>query len=100
MSAKDVKTMKISPKVWKNGEFINWNDARVHIMTHAINYGSSVFEGIRAYETTRGPAVFRLAEHMQRLLNSAKIYRMDPPYDHATLCEAVVELIRQSDLEH
>ena len=92
--------MKISPKVWKNGEFINWNDARVHIMTHAINYGSSVFEGIRAYETPRGPAIFRLPEHMQRLLNSAKIYRMDPPYDHPTLCEAVIELVRQSDLEH
>src|SRR3982751_700554 len=100
MAGKDVSTMKIAPKVWKNGEFINWNDARVHVMTHAINYGSSVFEGIRAYETERGPAVFRLREHMQRLLNSAKIYRMDPKFTRDELCDASVELIRQSDLEH
>ena len=92
--------MKIAPKVWKNGELIDWNDARVHVMTHAINYGSAVFEGIRAYETERGPAVFRLKEHMQRLLNSAKIYRMDPPFSRDELCDGVTELIRQSDLEH
>jgi len=92
--------MKIAPKVWKNGEFINWDDARVHVMTHAINYGSSVFEGIRAYETERGPAVFRLNDHMQRLLNSARIYRMDPKFTREQFCDATVELIRQSDLEH
>lgn len=92
--------MKISPKVWKNGEFIDWDDARVHVMTHAINYGSSVFEGIRAYETERGPAVFRLREHMQRLLNSAKIYRMDPKFSREQLFDATVELVRQSELEH
>jgi branched-chain amino acid aminotransferase len=92
--------MKISPKVWKNGEFIGWDDARVHVMTHAINYGSSVFEGIRAYETERGPAVFRLREHMQRLLNSAKIYRMDPKFSREELFDATVELVRQSKLEH
>jgi branched-chain amino acid aminotransferase len=74
---KDVSTLRIAPKVWRDGEFIDWNDARVHVMTHAIHYGSSVFEGIRAYATKRGPAVFRLTEHMQRLMNSAKIYRMD-----------------------
>ena len=69
--------MKIAPKVWKNGEFIDWNDARIHIMSHVVNYGSSVFEGIRCYHTSRGPAICRLTEHMQRLVNSAKIYRMD-----------------------
>jgi len=100
MAGKDVSTMKIAPKVWKNGEFINWDDARVHVMTHAINYGSSVFEGIRAYDTERGPAVFRLKEHMQRLLNSAKIYRMDPKFTRPELCDAAVDLVRQSDLEH
>jgi branched-chain amino acid aminotransferase len=100
MSGKDVTTMKISPKVWKNGEFINWEDARVHVMTHAINYGSSVFEGIRAYDTERGPAIFRLTEHIQRLLNSAKIYRMDPSYSREQFCDATVELVRQSGLEH
>ncbi|MEP6847703.1 MAG: hypothetical protein ABI999_02520, partial [Acidobacteriota bacterium] len=80
MAGKDVATMKIAGKVWKNGNFINWDDARVHVMTHAINYGSSVFEGIRCYKTSKGSAVFRLTEHMQRLLNSAKIYRMDPAF--------------------
>jgi branched-chain amino acid aminotransferase len=99
MAGKDVATMKISPKVWKNGEFINWNDARVHVMTHAINYGSSVFEGIRCYNTTKGSAVFRLTEHMQRLMNSAKIYRMDTKFTRAELCNAAVELIRQSELD-
>jgi branched-chain amino acid aminotransferase len=100
MALKDVKTMKISPKVWKNGEFIEWDDARIHVMSHVVNYGSSVFEGIRCYETENGPAVFRLAEHMQRLINSAKIYRMDTKFDRDTLCSATVELIRQAELEH
>jgi len=99
MAGKDVATMKISPKVWKNGEFINWDDARVHVMTHAINYGSSVFEGIRCYNTVKGPAVFRLTEHMQRLLNSAKIYRMDTKFTRAELCDAAVGLIQQSGLD-
>ncbi len=91
--------MKISPKVWRNGEFIAWDDARIHVMSHVVNYGSSVFEGIRCYETAKGPAVFRLPEHMQRLVNSAKIYRMDPPYRRDDFSNAAVELIRQSGLE-
>lgn len=99
MSSKDVNTMKISPKVWKNGKFIDWNDARIHVMSHAVNYGSSVFEGIRCYETTKGSAVFRLTEHMQRLVNSAKIYRMDSQFSRDQFCDASVELIRQSGLE-
>jgi len=96
--AKDVKTMNISPKVWKDGELIDWNDARIHVMSHVVNYGSSVFEGIRCYNTTKGSAVFRLTEHIQRLINSAKIYRMDFPYDRQALCDATVELIRESGL--
>jgi len=99
MAGKDVATMKIAGKVWKNGKFINWDDARVHVMTHAINYGSSVFEGIRCYETSKSSAVFRLTEHMQRLLNSAKVYRMDPTFTRAELCDSAVELIRQSELD-
>lgn len=91
--------MKIAPKVWKNGEFIDWENARVHVMTHAINYGSSVFEGIRCYNTTRGSAIFRLPEHMQRLLNSAKIYRMDPKFDRIQFCDAAVELVHLSGLD-
>ena len=99
MSGKDVNTMKVSPRVWKNGEFIEWNDARIHVMSHVVNYGSSVFEGIRCYETSRGSAVFRLSEHMQRLVNSAKIYRMDSAFSHPQFCDAAVELVRQSGLE-
>lgn len=99
MAGKDVTTMKISPKVWKNGEFINWGDARIHVMSHVVNYGSSVFEGIRCYNTTQGSAVFRLKEHMQRLVNSAKIYRMDSAFTRDAFSEATVELIRQSGLD-
>ncbi|MGI8469179.1 MAG: branched-chain amino acid transaminase [Pyrinomonadaceae bacterium] len=99
MSNKDVSTLRIAPKVWRNGEFIEWDNARVHVMTHAIHYGSSVFEGIRAYETRRGAAIFRLTEHMQRLLNSAKIYRMDAKVTRDDLCKAAVELVRDSGLE-
>jgi len=99
MSTKDVKSMQIAPKVWRNGEFIRWEDARVHVMTHAIHYGSSVFEGIRAYKTERGTAVFRLTEHIQRLLNSAKVYRMDIETSREEFCQAAVELVRDSGME-
>ncbi len=99
MSTKDVNTMRIAPKVWRNGEFIEWKDARVHVMTHALHYGSSVFEGIRAYSTERGSAVFRLTEHMQRLLNSAKIYRMDVKFKREDFCRATVGLLRQGDMD-
>lgn len=100
MAGKDVKTTKIAQKVWKNGEFINWEDATIHVMAHVVNYGSSVFEGIRCYETSKGPAIFRLSEHMQRLCNSAKIYRMDSKFTRDEFCDAAVELVRQSGLEH
>ncbi len=96
---RDSLIMKISPKVWRNGEFIDWDDARVHVMSHVVNYGSSVFEGIRCYNTSKGSAVFRLTEHMQRLANSAKIYRMDSQFSRNDFCEASVELIRRSGLD-
>jgi branched-chain amino acid aminotransferase len=99
MSTKDVSTMKIAPKVWRNGEFIDWDKARVHVMTHAIHYGSSVFEGIRAYKTGNGTAVFRLTEHIQRLLNSAKVYRMNIEFDRQALCDAAVELVRGGGMD-
>lgn len=99
MATKDVSTLRIAPKVWRNGEMIEWDDARVHVMTHAIHYGSSVFEGIRAYETVNGTAVFRLTEHMQRLVNSAKIYRMGIKFNRQDFCDAAVELVRDSELE-
>lgn len=91
--------MNISSKVWKNGEVIDWNDARIHVMSHVVNYGSSVFEGIRCYNTTKGSAVFRLPEHMQRLVNSAKIYRMDSRFTRDQFCDAAIDLIKQSGLE-
>jgi branched-chain amino acid aminotransferase len=78
---------------------MKWDDARVHVMSHVLHYGSSVFEGIRCYKTKRGPAIFRLAEHMQRLLNSAKIYRMDMDLTREQLCDASVELVARSGLD-
>ena len=99
MAGKDVATMKVSPKVWRNGEIIDWDDARIHVMSHVVNYGSSVFEGIRCYNGDKGSAVFRLPEHIQRLMNSAKIYRMDPAFDRDTIIDATIELIRQSGLD-
>ncbi len=96
---KDVKTPTIVKEVWHNGEFIAWDDARVHVMSHVLHYGSSVFEGIRTYKTRRGPAVFRLREHMQRLLNSAKIYRMEHEWSLDELTDAVVGLVARGGLQ-
>ncbi len=88
----------MKPDIWFNGEFVSYEDAQVHVLSHVIHYGSSVFEGIRCYETDEGPAVFRLEEHMQRLLDSAKVYRMDIPYDLDELNEAVIGTIERSGL--
>jgi len=96
---KNIATPRICDVVWHDGEFIAWNDARVHVMSHVLHYGSSIFEGIRCYATKQGPAVFRLKEHMQRFLNSAKIYRMDHNRSLEQLCDASVELVRRSGLE-
>ena len=96
---KDVKTPRICDVVWHDGEFIKWNDARVHVMSHVLHYGSSIFEGIRCYSTKQGPAVFRLREHMQRFLNSAKIYRMDHALSLDQLCDASMELVRRSGMD-
>ena len=67
-------------KIWHNGKLIRWEDATIHVMSHVVHYGSSVFEGVRCYELPTGPAIFRAQEHMQRLLDSAKIYRIDVDY--------------------
>ena len=93
------KKTKTAPQIWRNGEFINWDEARVHVMTHAIHYGSSVFEGIRAYSTERGTAVFRLTEHIQRLLNSAKVYRMETKFSREDLIQAAVEIVRGGEMD-
>lgn len=99
MATKDVSTTKIGAKVWHDGEFIDWDDARVHVMSHVLHYGSSVFEGIRCYKNSKGSAVFRLQEHMKRLLNSAKIYRMDVDTSLDEFCDATLQLIRKCELE-
>lgn len=92
--------LKPSKVLWHDGELVPWDDARVHIGTHVLHYGSSVFEGIRCYKTERGSAVFRLSEHMRRLTESAKIYRMDLPYRVEELDEAVLSTIRANEMEH
>ncbi len=88
----------MEPDIWHNGEFIAHDDAQVHVLSHVIHYGSSVFEGIRCYETDQGSAVFRLEEHMQRLVDSAKVYRMEIPYSLEELNQAVVDTIERSGL--
>jgi len=98
-NTKDVATPRICDVVWHNGEFIKWNDARVHVMSHVLHYGSSIFEGIRCYATKNGPAVFRLPEHMKRFLNSAKIYRMDHKWTLEQLCDGAIELVRRSGMD-
>ncbi|HXZ81182.1 MAG TPA: branched-chain amino acid transaminase [Terriglobales bacterium] len=82
--------------VWHNGKLIRWDDANIHVMSHVVNYGSSVFEGIRCYELPSGPAIFRAAEHMQRLLDSSKIYRIEVSFTRDELVQGMVELIRSN----
>lgn len=87
-------------KIWCNGKFIDWDDAKIHVLSHVVSYGSSVFEGIRCYNTPSGPQVFRLRDHMRRLMDSAKIYRMDKvDFTIDQMCEAVLDLIRVNKLE-
>jgi len=86
-------------KIWMNGKLVDWDDAKVHVLTHALHYGSGVFEGIRAYETKRGAAVFRLTDHTKRMINSAKIYSMDIPYELDELVDATKEVVRVNGLK-
>ena len=88
-----------SEKIWFNGELVNWDDAKIHVLSHVIHYGSSVFEGMRCYQTSKGPACFRLADHVNRLFDSAKMYRMEIPYSREALCEAILETIRTNGLK-
>ena len=84
--------------IWKDGEFIEWENATIHVMSPVIHYASSVFEGIRAYDTHKGPAVFRLRDHMERLKKSARMYRMEPKWTVEELCDAVIETIRKNKM--
>jgi branched-chain amino acid aminotransferase len=85
--------------IWRDGEFIPWDDAHVHVLSHSMQYGSSVFEGIRCYATPRGPAIFRLEDHLERLVNSCKIYRMELKYPVEELVIACCELVERNQLD-
>jgi len=80
-------------KIWHNGKLIDWDDAKLHVMSHVVNYGSSVFEGVRCYKHPQGPAIFRAQEHAERLLQSAKIYRMEVPFTEEEIIQAMVEVV-------
>lgn len=92
--------MPITPteKIWMNGELVPWESAQIHVLTHTLHYGTGVFEGVRAYETDRGPAVFRLTDHIERLLDSARIMLMEIPYTVDELVRAVKETVRATGL--
>jgi len=92
--------MPITPvgKIWMDGDLVDWGDAKVHVLSHAMHYGSGVFEGIRCYETARGSAVWHLDEHLKRLFRSAKLYHLDIPFSAEALSEAVKETIRANGL--
>ena len=87
-----------TPKIWMNGSLVNWDDAKVHVLTHTLHYGTGVFEGIRAYETANGPAVFRLTDHIKRLHNSAKIMGMEMPYSVEELVDATKQTVKSTGL--
>ena len=87
-------------KVWHNGRFIEWDDATVHVFSHVVSYASALFEGTRCYALPGGPAIFRVREHTQRLLNSARIYRIQLPYSLEDLVQAQIELVRLNKLPH
>lgn len=92
--------MNVRPtsKIWMDGRFVDWEDAKTHVLTHGLHYGYSIFESLRCFKTPKGPAIFRLPEHMERFLNSAKIYRMDLGYSLRELAEACEELVRQNGM--
>ncbi len=85
--------------IWFNGKLVDWRDANIHVLTHSLHYGMSVFEGVRAYQTDRGPAIFRLKEHTQRWFNSAKILQMQMPYSMDEMIAAQLEVVRANQLE-
>jgi branched-chain amino acid aminotransferase len=88
-----------SEKIWMDGELVNWDDATIHVLTHTLHYGSGVFEGVRAYATSQGPAVFRLTHHIERLFDSAKIFMIDIPYTVDELVEATKATVKINGLE-
>ena len=86
-------------KIWMDGQLVEWRDAKIHVLTHTLHYGCGVFEGVRAYNTAQGTAIFRLEEHTQRLLNSAKILRMSIPFSKEQIMQAQIDVVRENKLE-
>ncbi len=86
-------------KIWFNGEMVNWDDAKIHVLSHVIHYGSALFEGARCYKTKRAPAIFRLKEHTNRLFDSCKIYRIDIPFTKEEINKAIIDLIKINKLD-
>jgi len=91
--------MEKSKYIWMDGNFVNWDDAKIHILSHVIHYGTGVFEGLRCYKSPKGSVIFRLKDHIERLFNSAKIYRMEIPYSQDELVKVTIELIKKNELE-
>jgi branched-chain amino acid aminotransferase len=87
-------------KIWMDGKFVEWNNAKIHILTHGMHYGTAVFEGIRCYDTKKGPAIFRLEDHVRRLTNSCKMYHMTLQLSEKDLADAIVETIRVNNVKH
>ena len=90
--------IKPTEKIWHNGKMIRWDDAKIHVLSHVVSYASAVFEGIRCYETKNGPAIFRVREHMQRMVNSGKIYRMELPFSTDELSNAAMAMLESTGL--
>ncbi|RJQ14729.1 MAG: branched-chain amino acid transaminase [Nitrospiraceae bacterium] len=88
-----------SKKIWMDGKFLNWADANVHILTHTLHYGTGAFEGIRCYKTKNGSAIFRLQEHVDRLLDSCHILKIDPPFSHAEISRAITDTVKINGLK-
>jgi branched-chain amino acid aminotransferase len=87
-------------RIWRDGKFVNWEDATIHVMSHVVHYGSSVFEGIRCYATPEGPAIFRLEDHMRRLADSCKIYRMPLEHSLETLVQGCIDTVAENEMPH
>lgn len=85
--------------IWMNGKFVKWDDAKIHVLSHVVHYGSSWFEGLRAYNTKKGTAIFRLPEHIHRLALSVKIYRGEMPFSEEEMCKATIDLVRKNNLQ-
>src|SRR6516162_3924864 len=98
-SSRCTMAMTKASKIWMNGKWVAWDDARVHVLSHVLHYASSVFEGIRCYDTRRGPAIFRLDKHLDRLMLSTKVYRMELPFTREQIQRACIESVAINDLK-